>query len=98
MTEPGDPRLAVVACAGAPACASARLPTRAMAGAIAAARIAPEGVRVHLSGCGKRCAQPEAPAVTLLAGPDGPAVTGEGFAVPEGLRAFLLAQAEAASR
>lgn len=98
VTEPDDPRLAVAACAGAPACASARLPTRAMAGAIAAARVAPEGVRVHLSGCGKRCAQPEGPAVTLLAGSDGPVVTGEGVAVPEGLRAFLLAQAGAAAR
>ena len=98
VTEPDDPRLSVVACAGAPACASARLPTRAMAGAVAAARVAPEGVRLHLSGCGKRCAQPDGPTVTLLAGPDGPAVSGEGYEVPETLRAFLLARAEVAQR
>jgi precorrin-3B synthase len=97
VTEPDDARLSVVACAGAPACASARLPTRAMAGAVAAARMAPDGVRLHLSGCAKRCAQPHGAAVTLLGGPDGPVVTGEGFAVPESLRGFLLAQAAQAA-
>lgn len=93
VTDPGDPRLGIVACAGAPACASAFLRTRAMAARIADAARVPVGVRLHLSGCAKRCAQPGGPAVTLLGGAEGPMVTGEGVAVPEGLRAFLLAEA-----
>lgn len=98
VTDPGDPRLAVVACPGAPACHAGLAPTRAMAGRIAAAGVAPGGVRLHLSGCPKRCAQPAGPAVTLVATPEGPMVTGEGVPVPDDLRAYLLAQAEAASR
>jgi precorrin-3B synthase len=97
VTEPGDPRLGVVACPGAPACHAGLLPTRAMAGAIAAAGVTPSGARLHLSGCPKRCAQPFGPAITLVATPDGPLVTGEGVPVPDDLRACLLAQAEAAS-
>ena len=97
VTDPGDPRLDVVACPGAPACHAGLLPTRAMAGAIAAASVTPSGARLHLSGCSKRCAQPFGPAITLVAMPDGPLVTGEGVPVPDDLRAYLLAQAEAAS-
>ena len=61
-STPADPRLAIVACSGAPACARPcwrrgrwrrRSPAR------------PElrrGCALHLSGCGKRCAQPAGPA------------------------------------
>lgn len=86
-----DPRLAIAACPGAPACGSGRLPTRAIGQRIAAER--PDfarGVRLHLSGCPKRCAQPTDPAVTLVAEEAGPRVTGDGQAVSAGLERYLL--------
>jgi len=67
VVRPSDPRLSVVACAGAPACASAHAPTRTEAAIVAARR--PQGL-VHLSGCAKGCAHPAA-AITLVAAPDG---------------------------
>lgn len=103
VVDPEDPRRAVVACPGAPACAAGLMPARAMAPAIAAAlaaagdtgRRAPPGARLHLSGCPKGCARPAGPAVTLVATPEGPRVFGAGVPVPHDLRAWLLAQAEA---
>jgi precorrin-3B synthase len=67
-TDPADPRLALVACPGAPACASATTPTRidALALADAARGLAPRGVIVHVSGCAKGCARPAPAAVTLV--------------------------------
>lgn len=91
VIEAGDARLAIAACSGAPACGSGRLATRAVAARIAAERPGvAAGVRLHLSGCAKRCAQPSGPAVTLEAGAAGPRVTGDGRAVPPGLERYLL--------
>lgn len=73
VTAPDDPRLRIVACAGSPACASAHLPTKAIAHALAAARpdlVAAAG-DVHLSGCAKHCAKPAQSGITLTGGPDG---------------------------
>jgi precorrin-3B synthase len=53
ILDPADPRLAVAACPGAPACSSALGETRAVA-----ARLAPTGVALHVSGCAKGCAHP----------------------------------------
>lgn len=94
VTDAGDPRLGLVACAGAPACGSGRLATRAIAGRIAerieaGCAAAARGVRVHLSGCPKRCAQPAGPAVTLVAEAGGVRVTGDGMAVPAGVERML---------
>jgi precorrin-3B synthase len=86
VVEPGDPRRAVVACSGAPACGSALLPTRAVAEAVTGIA---DGWTLHLSGCGKRCAQPAGPAVTLVGTARGWELTGEGMAVPAGLAARL---------
>lgn len=98
VVDPEDPRRAVVACPGAPACAAGLMPARAMAPALAAALAAggrmPPGARLHLSGCPKGCARPAGPAVTLVATPEGPRVFGAGVPVPHDLRAWLLAQAE----
>jgi precorrin-3B synthase len=91
VTRADDPRLSVVACAGAPACGSGLIATRRLAPRLA--ELAPEGVRLHLSGCAKRCAQPEGPAVTVLGTPEGAVVTGEGIEVSEALRKRLLAEA-----
>ena len=90
VTEAGDPRLRVVACAGAPACGAALLPARAIAARLADRGLAaPDGGTLHVSGCAKRCAQPAGPAITLLGAPEGAVVTGEGLAVPAGLRESL---------
>jgi precorrin-3B synthase len=71
IIDPGDPRRRVVACAGAPICASGEIAARAMAPAIAdAARSLPAGDIVHLSGCAKGCAHP-APAPFVVLGRDG---------------------------
>ena len=90
VTDAADPRLAVVACSGAPACAAAHLATRGLAARIAARRpVLPGGALLHLSGCAKRCAQPAGAAVTLVGTAAGAEVTGEGVAVPEALGALL---------
>jgi precorrin-3B synthase len=65
-----DPRLAVVACPGAPECPQAQGETRAPL-----ARLAPlaqklagaDGVGLHISGCAKGCAHPGRTTVTLVA-------------------------------
>ena len=93
VVDPGDPRLAIVACSGAPACASAQLATRALAAEIAGRR--PE-LLAGACGCIFRGAASAArsrrgPAVSLVAGAGGNVVTGEGMAVPAALRAFLEA-------
>ena len=86
-----DPRLGIVACPGAPACGSGRIPTRALAGEVARLagdRLGP-GWRLHLSGCAKRCAQPRGCAVTVVGTTEGWEMTGEGMAVPQDLRALV---------
>lgn len=86
ITGPGDPRLGIVACSGAPACASGRFATRAVAAELAGRAGIMEGVRVHLSGCPKRCAEPAGACVSLVGGEG---IAAAGVAVPARLRAFL---------
>jgi precorrin-3B synthase len=69
ITSPDDPRRRVVACAGAPACASAQIPTRALAPAIAAAGWL-DRQTIHVSGCSKGCAR-AAPADLTIVGVNG---------------------------
>lgn len=66
ITEPGDIRLRIAACAGRPACPQAFSDTRAVAAGLAAHWAGP-GV-LHVSGCVKGCAAPGGAAVTLVAG------------------------------
>jgi precorrin-3B synthase len=70
ITRRDDARRHVVACAGAPICASAEIPARALAPAIshAAASLLDGTLTVHVSGCPKGCAHP---------GPAGLAIVGE---------------------
>lgn len=86
VVNPHDPRLSVIACTGAPACASAHAPTRADAAFIAASR--PPSL-VHLSGCAKGCAHPAPAAFTLVAAADGYGLVRDGRAAdppePRGL-------------
>jgi precorrin-3B synthase len=63
-----DPRRHVVACAGAPICASADIAARAIAPRIAAAA-APHldgSFKIHISGCAKGCAHPAPAALTIV--------------------------------
>jgi precorrin-3B synthase len=63
-----DPRRQVVACAGAPICAAAEIPSRALAPSLASN--APLGAArapmVHVSGCAKGCACPRAVPLTVV--------------------------------
>jgi precorrin-3B synthase len=72
LVDADDPRRRVVACAGAPICASGEIPARAMAPAIARAlSAAPRAADfVHVSGCAKCCAHP-APAPVAIFGREG---------------------------
>jgi precorrin-3B synthase len=67
LSTPNDPRRRVVACAGAPACAAAQIPTRALAPAIAAAALFGNQATIHVSGCAKGCAH-SAPADLTIVG------------------------------
>ena len=91
ITDTTDPRLAIVACAGAPACASGHFATRAYADDIAheaAALLAP-GAKLHLSGCDKRCAEPAGPSIAIIGRQDGCAIVANGTSVPPALREYL---------
>jgi precorrin-3B synthase len=68
-----DPRRHVVACAGAPICASAEIAARAIAPQITAAA-APHldgSFKIHISGCAKGCAHPAPAALTIVGTPAG---------------------------
>ncbi|MBB6013301.1 precorrin-3B synthase [Aquamicrobium lusatiense] len=68
ITEAYDPRLSIAACPGAPACASGRIATRALAERIAAhdADLLDGSFTLHVSGCAKGCAHPAPAAITLV--------------------------------
>jgi precorrin-3B synthase len=75
-----DPRRHVVACAGAPICASADIAARAIAPQIAAAA-APHldgAFKIHISGCAKGCAHPAPAALTIVGTPAGCALVSNG--------------------
>ncbi|MFZ5930422.1 MAG: hypothetical protein ACOY15_04305 [Pseudomonadota bacterium] len=73
ITEPQDTRLSLVACTGAPACASAMGRTREIAFTLAAeAPTLFDGATVlHVSGCAKSCAHTGSATITLVADKDG---------------------------
>jgi precorrin-3B synthase len=77
-----DPRRHVVACAGAPICASAHIAARAMAPALAerAATEFRDGETIHVSGCAKGCAQASRAALTIVGTPEGCALIADGSA------------------
>jgi precorrin-3B synthase len=73
IVHAGDPRRHVVACAGAPICASADIAARAIAPQIATAA-APHldgSFKIHISGCAKGCAHPAPAALTVVGTPAG---------------------------
>ena len=72
ITTADDPRRAVAACTGAPACASGSTPTLRDAVRVADAfrPLAARGLVAHVSGCAKGCAKP-GPADLTLVGREG---------------------------
>jgi precorrin-3B synthase len=79
-----DPRRHVIACAGAPACASATLATRQLAPlfAQAAKSLLGNSFTIHVSGCGKGCAHAGRAELTLI-GPDGIKIMGRAGDPPD---------------
>ncbi|GHC78445.1 hypothetical protein [Limoniibacter endophyticus] len=67
-----DPRLAIAACAGAPACASAHYITKDLAETMAAEAtpFLDGSVKLHLSGCEKRCGCRETRDFLLMGSPE----------------------------
>lgn len=68
IVESDDPRLAVSACTGAPACTRGEAPALADA-AVLADSMAPllaDGLSLHVSGCAKSCAHPGRADLTLV--------------------------------
>lgn len=68
VTTPNDPRRAIAACPGAPACASGSTPTGADGARLAEAfrPFAADGMTAHVSGCAKGCAHPGRADLTLV--------------------------------
>ena len=73
ITRPDDPRRNVVACAGAPICAAAEIPARALGPLIcgAAAPLLDGSLTIHVSGCPKGCAHPGAAGLTIVGSQNG---------------------------
>ncbi|GLS46765.1 precorrin-3B synthase [Methylobacterium brachythecii] len=69
ITDPADPRRAIAACPGAPACASGSTPVPEHAAHLAEAfaPFAARGLTAHVSGCAKGCAHPRPADLTLVA-------------------------------
>jgi precorrin-3B synthase len=75
-----DPRRHVVACAGAPICASANIAARVLAPQIAAtaALHLDSSFKIHISGCTKGCAHPAPAALTIVGTSSGCALIANG--------------------
>lgn len=99
VTDPRDPRRAIAACAGAPACASGLIAARRIAAELAPLLPAAAGVLVHVSGCAKGCAHPRPAALTLTGHPQGCAVIyrGTAAAAPDHVAAPAALGAEVAA-
>lgn len=69
ITSRDEPLLRVVACIGAPRCDQALGSTRALARSLAP--WVPNAGLLHVSGCAKGCAHPQAAPLTLVAQPNG---------------------------
>ncbi len=80
IVDSGDPRRHVIACAGAPICASAHIASRALAPLVAqiAAPYLDDSRQIHISGCAKSCVRAGSSALTVLGSPDGCALIAHG--------------------
>jgi precorrin-3B synthase len=82
IVHASDPRRYLAACAGAPLCASAQIPTRTLGPAVAraAAPLLDGSLTIHLSGCAKGCAHHGAAALTIVGDHGGCSVIVDGAA------------------
>jgi precorrin-3B synthase len=94
-----DPRRHVIACAGAPICASGHIAARAIAPMIATTAAASADFAIHVSGCAKGCAHAGAAALTIVGTTAGCALIANGSArdvpfttVPPGNLAAAIAR------
>jgi len=79
IVDAGDRRRHVIACSGAPICASGYVATRALAPAIAdSVAPSPHGTLIHVSGCRKGCAYSGKAALTVVGSPAGCALIAAG--------------------
>ncbi len=79
ILDAGDLRRRVIACSGAPICASGYVATRALAPAIAdGAASSPTGTLIHVSGCAKGCAYSGKATLTVVGTPAGCALIAAG--------------------
>jgi precorrin-3B synthase len=81
VTEPRDARRRIVACPGAPACASGLIAARALAAQLAQ-HLPPsgDGIAVHVSGCAKGCAHPAPAPLTIVGTEQGCGIVRDGSA------------------
>jgi precorrin-3B synthase len=95
VVDAGDLRLKIAACAGAPACASAHLPTKAIAQSVVESRpdLLASLPALHISGCGKQCARPAGSSLSLIGTAAGPELLEDGVRTGDEIRADLLALA-----
>lgn len=79
--DPSDARRRIVACPGAPSCASGLIAARTIAAEIAKSVELPgHGVAVHVSGCAKGCAHPAATRITIVGTAGGCGIVRDGTA------------------
>jgi precorrin-3B synthase len=79
IVDADDPRRRVIACSGAPICASGYVTTRALAPAIAdSVAPSPHGTLIHVSGCAKGCAYSGKATLTVVGTPAGCALIAAG--------------------
>ena len=97
VVDAGDLRRKIAACAGAPACASAHLPTKSIAQSVVA--LHPDLLAalpaLHISGCGKQCARPAGPSLSLIGTAAEPELIEDGVRADDEVRALLIELARA---
>lgn len=90
LLRAGDARLRVAACTGAPACPQAFAPVRELACDLAA-HVPAHGF-LHVSGCAKGCAHPQAATLTLVAQSGGFALIHHGTTTDQPIASNLSAE------
>jgi precorrin-3B synthase len=79
IVEARDPRRRIVACPGAPSCASGLIAARAIAAQLVGHLPATLGI-VHISGCAKGCAHPGSAPLTVVGTSRGCGLVSDGTA------------------
>ena len=81
IVDARDPRRRIVACPGAPSCASGLIAARAIASEFARHMpVSPEWTPVHVSGCAKGCAHPAPAPLTIVGTSQGCGIVRDGTA------------------